>query len=151
MEKLDKVLDEYEGLCGLPSFKEEFSHPDNIQQYIGMTREQMEKLSPEDCAEIAILLNGFSFHLQRAYNREIARINWAQNLLRNIVSGRECQYRGSWDSQFAQAVKEDTYCTKLLKLKAYAQQRADRITYLSTSMKNMSDLFKNLQLAKAIK
>ena len=67
------------------------------------------------------------------------------------MSGKEQQYRGSWDSQFNQAVKDDDFARGLLKLKNYAQQRADRLTYLSTSVKNISDLFVNLQRAKVMK
>ena len=116
-----------------------------------MGRQQMEKLSIEDCAQAAILLGGFSFHLQRCFNRENARVNWADSRLKKLIAGKEQQYSGSWDSQFQQAIKNDDFAKGLLKLKAYAQQRADRITYLATSVKNMSDLFKNLQMAKVMK
>jgi hypothetical protein len=36
-------------------------------------------------------------------------------------------------------------------LKNYAQQRVDRLTFLATSIKNMRDDFKNLQMAKVMK
>ena len=61
---------------------------------------------------------------------------------------REAQYKGSWDSQYYQAVREDGYACKLESIKTYAQQRADRLTYLASSVKNLSDLFVNLQRAK---
>ena len=65
-----------------------------------------------------------------------------------MISGRESQYSGSWDSQYQQAVREDGYASKMNKIKVYAQQRADRITYLANSIRNLSDLFVNLQKAK---
>ena len=113
-----------------------------------MPRQQMEKITVEECAEAALLLGGFSFYLQRSYNREIARVNWATSNLKKMISGREDQYRGSWDSQYCQAIKEDGYATKLDSIKTYAQQRADRLTYLATSVKNLSDLYINLQRSK---
>jgi hypothetical protein len=108
----------------------------------------MEKLTVEECAEAALLLGGFSFYLQRSYNREVARVNWANSCIKNMLAGRESQYSGSWDSQYNQAIKEDGYASKLKKIQVYAQQRADRLTYLANSVKNISDLFVNLQRAK---
>lgn len=149
MQKLEKMLDEYEGRIGLSQFQEQGE--DSVKEYLSMTRAQMEKLSPIDCAEIAIALGGFSFYLQRCFNRENARVDWASSVLKQIVSGKEQQFRGSWESQFSQAVSNDGYASKILKLKNYAQQRANRITYLASSCKHMSELYKNLQLAKAMK
>ena len=98
-----------------------------------------------------MLLSGLAFHLQRSYNREIARINWADKILKATIAGKEQSYRGSWDSQFNQAVKEDGYATKIADIKRYAQQRADRLTYLSSSIKHMSDIFLSVQRSKVLK
>ena len=150
MKRLEKILDEYEETIGLPGFVEQVDD-DDVRKYLSMTRGQMEKLGIEDCAEIALRLGSFSFHIQRCYNREISRVNWADGVLKKIISGKEQQYAGSWESQFHQAIKGDDYASGVLKLKNYAKQRADRITFLATSSKNMSDLFKNLQMAKVMK
>lgn len=150
LEQVDRVLDEYESSLGLSVFESEF-HDQGAKKYMGLSRTQMEKLTPEECSQAALLLASLSFHIQRSYNREVARVNWATQVLKSTVAGREQAYRGSWDSQFSQAVKEDGYASKILSIQRYAQQRADRITYLSTSIKNMSDLFVNVQRAKAFK
>ena len=138
LEKLDSILDSYESELGIPPYKKEF-YDDSIQQYLQLSRNQIEKLTPEQCAEAALLLASLSFHLQRSYNREIARVNWAD------------QYKGSWESQFNQAIKEDTYATKVQQIKRYAQQRGDRLTYLASSIKNISDIFLSVQKSKAFK
>ena len=125
----------------------EFSNRTALQ----LSRNQIEKLTPEQCAEAALLLASLSFHLQRSYNREIARVNWADQVMKTAVAGREQQYKGSWESQFNQAIKEDGYTSKVLTIKRYAQQRADRVTYLSSSVKNISDIFLSVQRSKAFK
>lgn len=150
LEQIDSVLDEYENNLGLPLYSSDFHDP-SVKNYLNMSRQHMEKLTVEECSEAALLLGGFSFYIQRSYNREIARVNWATSSLKKMVSGRESQYGGSWDSQYYQAVKEDGYASKLDTIKTYAQQRADRLTYLASSIKNFSDLFVNLQRAKAIR
>ena len=86
--------------------------------------------------------------MQRSYNREVARVNWANQTLKTTLAGREQAYKGSWESQFNQAIKEDGYASKIDNIKRYAQQRADRLTYLSSSIKNMSDLYLNIQKTK---
>ena len=75
----------------------------------------------------------------------------ANKTLKTTLAGREQSYKGSWESQFNQAVKEDGYARKISDIKRYAQQRADRLTYLSSSMKNMCDIFINVQKSKALK
>ena len=150
LAQIDSVLDEYESNLGLASYSGDF-HDQSVKHYMGMPRQQMEKLTVEECAEAALLLGGFSFYLQRSYNREIARVNWASSSLKKMMSGKESQYQGSWDSQYYQAVKQDGYACKLDSIRVYAQQRADRLTYLASSVKNLSDLFVNLQRAKISK
>jgi hypothetical protein len=150
LEDVDNVLDGYESSLGLPVFKGEF-YDNSVKKYMQLSRDQIEKLTPDECAQAALLLASLSFHIQRSYNREIARVNWSTQILKTTVAGREQAYRGSWESQFNQAIKEDGYTSKVLSIKRYAQQRADRITYLSTSIKNMSDLFVNVQKAKVFK
>tara|TARA_R110002020_G_scaffold55309_2_gene153584 strand:+ start:8869 stop:9360 length:492 start_codon:yes stop_codon:yes gene_type:complete len=147
LDQIDSVLDEYENNLGLAPYTADF-HDQSVKKYMGMPRQHMEKLTVEECAEAALLLGGFSFYLQRSYNREMARVNWATSSLKKTVSGREGQYSGSWDSQYYQAIKGDDYTSKLDTIQRYAQQRADRLTYLATSVKNLSDLFVNLQRAK---
>jgi hypothetical protein len=150
MNKIDEILDEYESSIGLSKFTEKVMDED-AKKYLSMDRTQIEKLSVQECGEAALMLGGLSFHIQRCWNREMSRVNWAESLLKKTIAGEELQYKGSWDSQYSQAIKNNDYANDLLKLKNYAKQRADRITYLASSAKNMSDLYKNLQLAKAMK
>ena len=147
LEKVDAVLDEYEESVGLPKFSPSF-HDDSAKKYLQLSRTQIEKLSPNECAEASILLTALAFHVQRSYNREVARVNWANQTLKTTLAGREQAYKGSWESQFNQAIKEDGYASKIDNIKRYAQQRDDRLTYLSSSIKNMSDLYLNIQKTK---
>jgi len=150
LNKLDHVLDEYERSLGIAEFVDEF-HDNSAKKYMTLSRNQIEKLTPAECAEAALLLGSLSFHMQRAYNREVARVNWAKQTLRSTVAGREQSYRGSWESQFNQAVGEDGYTRKVMQIQKYAQQRADRLTYLASSIKNISDIFLAVQRTKVMK
>lgn len=146
MQFVDKTLDEYEAKIGLCKYQEK--NESEAERYLSMSRGQIEKLDIEGCAQAALTLSSFSFYIQRSYNREIARVKWADSLLKKIVAGRENQYSGSWESQYYQAVKNDDYTMGVYKIQQYAQQRAERLTYLATSIKSMADMFINLQRAK---
>ena len=146
--KLDSILDEYESSIGLPSYAADFHEP-SVHKYMQMDRTSMEKLTLEECAEASLLLGSLSFHVLRSQNREVARVQCAQTSLKSVISGKENQYSGSWDSQYHQAIKDNDYARKLLAIKKYAQQRADRRIHIASSIKNLADLFLNLQKAKA--
>ena len=88
LDQVEAVLDEYEGKLGIGSYSEDF-HDQSVKKYMSMPRQQMEKITVEECAEAALLLGGFSFYLQRSYNREIARVNGTVSiikLLKKIVT-----------------------------------------------------------------
>lgn len=149
MEKIDQVLAEYEKSIGLPDYKEQVDN-EEITRYLNMSRNEMERLDPITCAEIAATLGALSFHIQRSLNRENARLNWAKSTIKEIICSKAHGYTGSWGNQDMQAILDNDVSRKLHEISKYCQQRIDRLTYLSNSLKNMSDLFVNLQRAKVM-
>ena len=61
----DDILDEYEQSIGFNSYKEDALPATELNEYLTMSRDVIEKLTPEDCAQIAYRLGQFSFHIQR--------------------------------------------------------------------------------------
>ena len=55
LDQIDKVLDEYESSLGLVSYAGDF-HDQSVKQYMSMPRQQMEKITVDECAEAALLL-----------------------------------------------------------------------------------------------
>jgi hypothetical protein len=114
-----------------------------------MDRDMLEKLSPEDCAQIAYRLAQFSFHTQRTLNREMARYNWADETIKETIADDINNYKGyGYIEKSAQAIKHNDKAATLQKIKKYAKQRSDRLTYLSSSIKNLSDIILSIQKAK---
>lgn len=148
-EDIDKLLNEYETKLGLPKF-EEHAPEDNkdVKYYLSLTKPQLEKLSVLDCAEGAFLISRLAFHIQRSYNREMAKAGFLESNLKAIIFGKESNYKGSWDSQFMQAVKDNVAAFKIFKLKTYVEQRAAQINYLHNSIRNISEMLTNVQKAK---
>ena len=74
MDRIDTILDEYESSIGLATYQNEFANTNTAYAYMNMSRDQIEKMDIEGCAEAAYILGSLSFHLQRSINRETARL-----------------------------------------------------------------------------
>lgn len=145
----DKVLDEYEASIGLPSYNPQILSEQELSSYLTMNRDELEKLSPEDCAQISYRLAQFSFHIQRTINRENARYNWAEETLKETIADDINNYKGyGYLEKSTQAIKHNDKASALNKIKKYAKQRSDRLTYLATSTKNLSDIILAIQKTK---
>lgn len=149
LEYWDKILDEYEQSIGMPSHQSNTETSDEIHQYLTMSRDVIEKLTPEDCAQICYRLGQMSFHIQRTLNREIARHNWAEDTTKMIIAEELNNYKGyGYIEKFYQAVKNNDKASTLYKIQKYAKQRMDRLSYLSNSLKNLSDILISIQRNK---
>jgi hypothetical protein len=145
----DDVLDEYEQSIGLPGYKDDTMSSDELNQYITMNRDVIEKLTPEDCAQIAYRLAQYSFHIQRTINREIARYNWADEVIKETIADELNNYKGyGYVEKAGQAIKHNDKAQSLNKIKVYAKQRSDRLSYLANGVKNLSDIILSVQKTK---
>ena len=149
LEYWDKILDEYENSIGLPSNNSNTETSDELNQYLTMSRDVIERLTPEDCAQISYRLGQMSFHIQRTLNREIARHNWAEDTAKMVIAEEINNYKGyGYIEKFYQAVKNNDRASSLYKIQKYAKQRMDRLSYLSNSLKNLSDILLAVQRNK---
>ncbi len=152
LQHWDDLLDEYEKSISLSSYKAESLNEADLQSYFQMSRDMLEKLSPQDCAEIAYVLGQFSFHIQRTSNRENARFNWADETIKEVIADEINNYKGyGYVEKSMQAIKHNEKAHKLNRIKKYARQRVDRLCYLSNSIKNLSDILLSIQRAKMVK
>jgi hypothetical protein len=145
----DDILDEYEQSVGLPQYKNDIFPEDELNQYLTMNRDAIEKLNPEDCAQISYRLGQFSFHIQRSINRELARHNWAEEIMKETIADELNNYKGyGYVEKSIQAIKHNDKAQSLNKIKNYAKQRSDRLSYLANGIKNLSDILLSIQRNK---
>jgi hypothetical protein len=146
----DKILDEYENSIGLSEFSASIIPSEEINKYTSMNRDEIEKLSPEDCAQISYRLSQFSFYVQRSLNREIARYNWADENIKEVIADDINNYKGyGYIEKSIQAIKHNEKANGLNSIKKYAKQRSDRLQYLANSIKNLSDVMISIQKSKS--
>ena len=146
----DKILDEYEQSLSLPEYSASCGVSESeINGYLSMGRNEIEKLSPEDCAQISYRLAQFSFHIQRTLNREIARYNWAEENIKETISDEINNYKGyGYVEKSLQAIKHNDKASSLNNIKKFAKQRIDRLSYIANSLKNLGDILLSIQKTK---
>jgi hypothetical protein len=150
VEQWDSVLDEYESSIGLPAYKNLNSFNEiELNDYFAMNRDAIEKLTPDDCTQIALRLSQYALFLQRTLNREIARYNWAEETIKEVIADDINNYKGyGYIEKAYQAIKHNDKASSLNKIKKYAKQRMDRLSYLANNIKNISDIVLNIQKIK---
>lgn len=148
----DLLLDQYENSIGLSQYNSGNLPETELNHYLIMNRDELEKLTPEDCGQISYRLAQFSFHVQRTINREIARYNWADENIKEVIADEINNYKGyGYIEKSNQAIKHNERANSLNKIKKYAKQRSDRLSYLANSIKNLSDILISIQKIKVIK
>ena len=149
LQEWDSILDEYESTIGLPKYVSAALPETELNQYLTMSRDEIEKLTPEDCGQVAYRLAQFSFHTQRTANREQARYDWAEDTIKSIIADEINSYKGyGYVEKSMQAIKHNEKASSLEKIRKYAKQRLNRLSYLSSSINNMSHILLNVQKLK---
>lgn len=145
----DKILDEYEKSIGIASYNSNLLPEDELNYYFQMNRDQLEKLTPDDCGQIAYRLGQFALHIQRSLNREQARMNWADETIKETIADELNTYKGyGYVEKSIQAIKHNEKAIALNKIKKYAKQRSDRLQYIANSIKNLSDIMLTISRTK---
>lgn len=145
----DGILDEYEKTLGIALYSPTLLPETELNSYLSMNRDELEKLTPEDCAQIAYRLAQFAFHIQRTINREIARYNWTEETIKETIADEINTYKGyGYIEKSQQAIKHNDKASSLNSIKKYAKQRTDRLSYLANNIKNLSDILLSVQKTK---
>ncbi len=146
LEQLDKLLDEYEqGKVGLPALQ---INP-QAQHYMNLTQEQLNKLAPDECGEGAVLLNSMALHVQRSFNKEMSRVKKAEAAITKIIVSILQQYNApSAQERRELAIANNEAASKWLAIRDYAAQRAERLNFVASSIKNTAVSLDNLQRTK---
>ena len=147
----DSILDEYENSLNLPNYQSSNSSfgSEEINHYLSMNRNEIEKLTPEDCAQIAYRLGQYSLYVQRTINREIARYNWSEEKIKEVICDELNNYKGyGYIEKSSQAIKHNEKANILNNIKKYAKQRSDRLAYIANGIKSLSDIILSIQKTK---
>ena len=146
---LDKTLQDYESSLGLPPVTSPGTEKE-LNKYLTMNRNEIESLLPQEFAEISLKLNQYAFYIQRLYNQETAKLEWAQANLNKAIATHYTNYNNIYnhDVKVAAIIKEDQYAFSLYEVVTYATQRCTRLNFLANNLTNLSKVFYSNQQAK---
>jgi hypothetical protein len=148
LKEVDALLDDYERGLGLPTaFAKEIET--EATALMNMPPAVLRKMSAVELGEAAFILRQFSFHLQRAVNRELSRVTWCEENIKAVIAKTVHTYRGvSFEERKLQAVRENDAAAKVDKLRVHAKLRVDRVSFLSAKAGDLSEMLKSLQFSK---
>jgi hypothetical protein len=149
LARADKLLDEYEDSIGLSRLKI-LKNEHAINEYLSYTRDEIQKLSSDRCAEIAYEIAAYSFHLQRSINRQISRVGFCEAEIRRelAIIIKEFSHIYSYEERKYTAIASNSYTTKLQQIKDLAQSRIDRLGSIQYNLKMLCDSLKTLSYSK---
>jgi hypothetical protein len=146
--ELDRSLDGYEAGLGLPA--DGFPEVEQeAKRLLGLSPSVLRKMSAVEAGEAAYVLRQFSFHLQRAVNREQGRVRWAEECIKQTVAKTVNQYKGvSYEERKAQAVRDNDAALKMDRVRVHAQLRVERVAFLAAKVGDMAKSLESLQFSK---
>ncbi len=149
MNKAIKILDDYENQIGLPAHDAPGSE-EELNDYFTWDRSMIEQLPAETLAACSYRLAQYSVYIQREANRETATMQWAKHELDDAVVGQLDDYDKfmKFEMKVVAICRDNSYANALRKIMIKAEQRVDRLTYLSTGIKNLSDNMKSATITK---
>jgi len=143
--ELDSILQEYESKTGIKNINPNI----DAEKYLAMPTEILHKLTAEECGEASIILAQFGFYLQRSFNIETGRINWASSMIDRVLASEAKQYNApSAAERRMLAIRNNEGAKKLENIRCNAQARADRLNYMSAKVESLSQRFADLQVTK---
>jgi hypothetical protein len=148
MRDRDAELDAWEASLGLPA-----SCPQAVEveatRLLTIAPEVVRAMSAVALGEAVYCLEQFAFFLQKAANREQARVRWAEENLRRLLGpllGRQQAY--SYEERRMLALAGNASARELDRLRVEAQTRLDRIQYQSRRIEGLARALLALQQTK---
>ena len=147
LNQIDALLDDYEQSSGLPAYAPMAAT--EVHHLLELSPQELRGMSAEEVGEAAYTLESFSFHLQRALNREQARVRFAEETVRYLIGPRMRNITAyNWEERRLLAVRQDDAAQKAEKLRVNAQLRVERLSYLSPKVERMASALIQLQMSK---
>lgn len=138
-ELVDKRLDEFEENAGLQKSIIREETENEVAKLLTMTPGDLREMDAVACAEAAVLLEEFAFHIQRAENRQKTRVNWANARIEKMIAPNLHKQPGySHEERRAKAISQDDAAMATEQERLNAAVRLDRISYLSNRISTMA-------------
>lgn len=146
VDKLDDFLDNYEKGVGLPKMGET-----DISRYLNLTSEQLNKMTAEECAEGAYLLNQEALYVQREINKYQAHMGWANSRIMRAIAGDIENHGGRYakdDARRVLAIKGNSAAQDLQKIVDKAERIISRLSYVPNHLTKLANTLLDYRFTK---
>lgn len=122
---------------------------DYYKRILGMTEEELDKLTIEECNKYEYIIASYSLFIKRAANIQKSRIIYLKHKLNQAIINNVRSYSGySWENQKYLSIKDDAAAIKYNEDLVVAEQQYARLEDLHFGISNIADKFKNIRFSK---
>lgn len=136
---MDKLLAEYDKEAGLQDTTDAYK---DVEEYLQYNIEIIERLTSENCFEIAARLIQYAIHLQRLINKESCRMKWC-----NAIIERVCAREWNNYDQYMKAnmkmeliARENEMVNRMIKLRNRASIKLENLNNIGALVRYYSDV-----------
>lgn len=148
VEKVSSKLDAFEMSVGLPVWVHPATETE-AKRLLSLEPESLQKMSSIDCGEAAFILFQYAMTLQKAINREQAKLTLANASIGKIIGASLAQQKAyAFEERKLLAIRENEAASAWQHVQVNTQMRIDRIVYLSGKVDSMAKSLMALQQSK---
>ena len=141
IQDIEQTLSQYEGKAGLNAI----APKSDCLKYLDCNRETLEKLDSTECVYVSIEIMQYSLFVQRLYNREKSRRDWALANIRVSIANEINQYKAySYEEKKNMAIANNAFASNLDKYVTICQAKMTRLEGLADKLGYLSRTFENL-------
>jgi hypothetical protein len=149
MQNVVKQIEKYQTKKGLLALKVK----NDAEIYLNMSANEMKHLPAEECAEAGVLLMQYAMFVQETYNKEMARVNWAEDEIIKVTTpdiAKAGERYSPYEERKNIAIGLNEYTIKLQELKRMAKSSVDSLYFMSNRAESVAKAFMTLaQIRKA--
>lgn len=145
-DKMDESLDKFELGIGIPKMKET-----DVAQYLNMNAETLNRLTAEECAEGAYLLNQEALYVQRTINKYKAHMDWANSRIMRAIAGDIENHGGRFtrdDARRVMAIKSNSAAQELQVIVDRAERVIARLSYVPNHLTKIASVLLDYRYTK---
>jgi hypothetical protein len=151
VDGFDSNLDSFLEKLGVNSNFTEDDVGVESRRWLNLSPSQLRKCSLNEVGEGAYVLSQLAFRLQIAMNRENARMKWAEESIKKIISPVIGQYVGTtYDERRVAAIRDNDAANKLDKVRVDSMAKGERLLFLSSKVESMSRSLMSLKNTRKI-
>lgn len=141
-----KVLDDYSKGVGLDTIQ----YNSDVEIVLKLNFESLSKMSADELASSAFILDQYALFLQRQINREKAKTNWAKSNLDVVVAenGQNFDKYTKYELRIATIIKENDIARNLNQIIVKATTRLDELDFVATRIASMATKLETLHKSK---